>query len=118
MAPLKAEHPLRVLVVIASPSDETPLDTAAEKQRIQAALQPLTTQGLVDVTIIEGPDTWERLINTLLPNQTHILHFIGHGAFDEDNSEGVLVMEDADGKAVRIDSERLRVLVRVNRVCD
>ena len=67
---------------------------------------------MVDVTIIEGRDTWERLINTLLPNQTHILHFIGHGAFDEDNSEGVLVMEDADGKAVRIDSERLRVLVQ------
>ena len=112
VAPLKAEHPLRVLVVIASPSDETPLDTAAEKQRIHDALLPLTTQGLVDVEIIEGPDTWERLINKLLPNQTHILHFIGHGAFDEDNSEGVLVMEDADGKAVRIDSERLRVLVQ------
>jgi len=112
VAPLKAEHPMRVLVVIASPSDEVPLDTAAEKDRINAALQPLTANGLVDVTFIEGPDTWERLIDALLPNQTHILHFIGHGAFDEKNSEGVLVMEDADGKAIRIDSERLRVLVQ------
>ena len=112
VAPLKAEHPMRVLVVIASPSDEVPLDTAAEKDRITAALQPLAANGLVDVTFIEGPDTWERLIDALLPNQTHILHFIGHGAFDEKNSEGVLVMEDADGRAVRIDSERLRVLVQ------
>ena len=41
VAPLKAEHPMRVLVVIASPSDEVPLDTTAEKDRITAALQPL-----------------------------------------------------------------------------
>ena len=112
VAPLKAEHPLRVLVVIASPSDETPLDTSTEKERIMTALQPLTAKGLVDVTLIEGPDTWERLIDALLPNRTHILHFIGHGAFDEKNNEGVLVMEDADGKGIRIDSERLRVLVQ------
>ena len=112
VAPLKAEHPMQVLVVIASPSDEVPLDTTAEKDRITAALQPLAKKGLVEVTFIEGPDTWERLIDALLPNQTHILHFIGHGAFDEKQSEGVLIMEDADGLATRIDSERLRVLVQ------
>jgi tetratricopeptide (TPR) repeat protein len=112
VAPLKAEHPLRVLVVIASPKDVPPLDTDAEKQRINEALKPLTAQGLVDVTYIEGPDTWERMIDALLPNRTHILHYIGHGAFDEKNSEGVLIMEDSDGMAVRIDSERLRVLVQ------
>jgi tetratricopeptide (TPR) repeat protein len=112
VAPLKAEHPLRLLVVIASPSDETPLDAATEKSRIETALKPLTTKNLLDVTFIEGPDTWERLIDALLPNRTHILHFIGHGAFDEKNGEGVLVMEDAEGKGARIDSERLRVLVQ------
>lgn len=109
--PLKAEHPLRILVVIASPSDVPPLDTQAEKERINASLQPLTSQGLVDVTFIEGPDTWERLMDALLPNQTHILHFIGHGAFDEKNREGVLLMEDADGLTAKIESERLSVLV-------
>ena len=112
VAPLKTEHPMRVLVVIASPSDEVPLDTGAEKDRITAALQPLAKKGFVEVNFIEGPNTWERLIDALLPNQTHILHFIGHGAFDEKQSEGVLIMEDADGLATRIDSERLRVLVQ------
>ena len=112
VVPLKAELPLRLLVVIASPSDEVPLDTSAEKERIAAALQPLTAQGMIEVTYIEGPDTWERLLEALLPNRTHILHFIGHGAFDEDMGEGVLVMEDAEGRATRIDSERLRVLVQ------
>jgi pSer/pThr/pTyr-binding forkhead associated (FHA) protein len=112
VAPLKTEHPLKLLVVIASPKDEVPLNTSAEKDRITAAIQSLTEKGLVEVTFIEGPDTWKRLIDALLSNQTHILHFIGHGAFDEKNNEGVLIMEDAEGMATRIDSERLRVLVQ------
>jgi hypothetical protein len=48
----------------------------------------------------------------LLPNRTHILHFIGHGTFDEKNNEGVLIMADEDGKTELVDSERLRVLVQ------
>lgn len=113
LAPLKeSEHPLRVLVVIASPSDEVPLDTAAEKERIIRAFESLIKQGLVSLTFIEGPDTWQQLYDTLFRNETHILHFIGHGAFDEDKKEGVLVMEDAGGKAKRIESEGLKVLVQ------
>ena len=113
LVPLKeSEHPLRLLVVIASPSDEIPLDTAAEKERINNAFESLTAQGLVDVTFIEGPDTWQKLYDELFRNETHILHFIGHGAFDQDKKEGVLVMEDTDGKAKRIESDGLRVLVQ------
>jgi pSer/pThr/pTyr-binding forkhead associated (FHA) protein len=113
LAPLKeSEHPLRLLVVIASPSDEVPLDTDAEKERINAAFESLTAQGLVDLTFIEGPDTWQQLYDELFRNQTHILHFIGHGAFDQDKKEGVLVMEDAERKAKRIESNDLRVLVQ------
>jgi len=112
ISPLKAEHPLRLLVVIASPKDEVQLDTDAEKQRILEALKPLVEKGQLQISIIEGPDTWERIIDTLLPDQTHILHFIGHGAFDDRNQQGVLVMEDRDGKALRINSERLSVLMQ------
>jgi cell division septation protein DedD len=112
IAPLKAEHPLRLLVVIASPKDEVPLDTDAEKQRILGALKPLAEKGQLQISIIEGPDSWERIIDTLMPDQTHILHFIGHGAFDDRNQQGVLVMEDSDGNALRINSERLSVLMQ------
>lgn len=113
LSPLKeSEYPLRLLVVIASPSDEVPLDTAAEKERISRAFESLTAQGLVEVKFVEGPDTWQQLYDELFKNEWHILHFIGHGAFDEDRKEGVLVMEDADGKAKRVESDGLRVLVQ------
>jgi len=109
---VKVEYPLRVLIVIAKPSDEVPLDTDAEKNSIAAALKPLVDQNLVQLDFIEGANTWGQLISALRPNRTHILHFIGHGAFDEKNGEGVLVMADADGKTELVDSERLRYLVK------
>jgi len=112
VATVKGEHPLRVLVVIAGPKDVAPQYTEAEKIRINAALEPLVKEGLVDIELIEGPDTWETLMKKVRPNQTHILHFIGHGEFDEKNGEGVLIMEDADSNALRIESERLAVLVQ------
>jgi len=51
-------------------------------------------------------------MDALLPNRTHILHFIGHGTFDEKNDEGVLIMADEEGQTELVDSERLRVLVQ------
>lgn len=109
---VKVEFPLRLLIVIAKPSDEVPLDTDAEKDSITAALKPLTDEGVVHLTFIEGNNTWKKLMDALLPNRTHILHFIGHGTFDEKNNEGVLIMADEDGKTELVDSERLRVLVQ------
>jgi len=109
---VKVEYPLRVLVVIAKPFDEVPLDTDAEKNSITASLKPLTDQGLVQLDFIEGANTWDQLITELRKNRTHILHFIGHGAFDEKNGEGILVMADSDCKTMLVDSERLRYLVK------
>jgi tetratricopeptide (TPR) repeat protein len=62
--------------------------------------------------IIEGRDTWMRLIEALRPDETHILHFIGHGTFDRMNGEGALVMEGDNGLSELIGSERLKILVR------
>jgi hypothetical protein len=110
--PLKVDLPLSILVVIASPKDLVPLDVEAEKARIAAALDPLQAQGYVRVSYLEGPDTWTRLIDALRPNQTHILHFIGHGGFDEANTEGVLLMEGVDGGMQAIGSDLIRILLQ------
>lgn len=110
--PLKTELPLQILVVIASPHDQIPLEVDVEKTRIASALNPLQEQGLVKVSYIEGPDTWPRLIDALRPNETQILHYIGHGTFDEKNQEGVLVMEDDEGSSKYISSDLIRILLQ------
>lgn len=105
---VNVEHPLQLLVVIASPKDYEPLDAAAEKDRIKTALQPLIEKGQINISYIEGPDTWSTLQNKLLQDKTHILHFIGHGKFDEQGSQ--LVMEDECGESDCRESEDLAVL--------
>jgi|SRR5215510_6110426 len=112
IAPLESEHPLRLLLVIAHPQDQVPLNTTEEKDRILGALKPLIDKKQIQVNIIEGPNTWEQLINKLLRDDTHILHFIGHGSFDKVSREGVLMMEDIDGNSMSVDSERLSVLMQ------
>src|SRR5690349_13828963 len=108
---VNVEYPLRVLVVIAKPADLIPLQTDDEKNSILSALKPVIDQGLVKLNVIDGNDTWEKLIAELRPNRTHILHFIGHGTFDE-NGEGVVLMTDSEGMSVAVDSERFRYLMK------
>jgi hypothetical protein len=47
LQPLKAQPPLRILGMVASPSDQDPLDVEGEKQWLTAALGPLGAQGMV-----------------------------------------------------------------------
>ena len=105
---VSVEHPLQLLVVIASPKDYEPLDATAEKERIQTSLEPALTRGQVNISYIEGEDTWGRLQDKLLQEKIHMLHFIGHGNFDEDSSQ--LVMEDECGNSDLRESEDLAVL--------
>ena len=81
-------------------------------KRIVEALTPLQEKGLVQVSVIKGSDTWPRAIDALRPNETNILHFIGHGTFDENTHEGLLAMEGEDGNAQLIGSDRLRILLQ------
>ncbi len=108
---VNVEYPLRVLVVIAKPSDLIPLQSDDEKNSILAALKPVIDQGLVKLDVIDGNDTWEKLITELRPNRTHVLHFIGHGTFDE-KGEGVVLMTDSEGMSMPVDSERFRYLMK------
>ena len=105
---VSVDHPLQLLVVIASPADFEPLDSAAEKERITTSLEPLLANGQVNISYIEGPDTWSRLQDKLLQEKTHMLHFIGHGNFDDQGSR--LVMEDECGNSDLRESEDLAVL--------
>jgi CHAT domain-containing protein/TIR domain-containing protein len=108
IGPLRDQLPLRILVAVASPQGDVTHAFTAEKDRLVAALEPLRARGLLEVTLIEGRDSWRHLRDALEPNQTHIVHFV---TFDVENKEKVLVMEDAGGHGLRIGSEQLRLLL-------
>jgi CHAT domain-containing protein len=96
--PFKVEPPLRVLAMLAAPSDQAPLNSAAEQQRFQEALRSLEQLGLLKVRWVEGQRVRD-LHHALLQREWHIFHFIGHGAFDPQRQEGVLALANEQGNS-------------------
>ena len=47
------------------------------------------------------------LRNTLYERSWHVLHFVGHGEFDEEEDEGFLELTDAEGLPDRLFASRL-----------
>jgi hypothetical protein len=107
---LEIAPPLRVLVVISDPSDlgdygMPALDVEQEIQRIQKALQPREAGGEVKADVLPhavAADLREKL-RTFRP---HVIHFIGHGGFQDD--QGMLVMEDDERKTRLVSDKQFR----------
>lgn len=90
--------PLEVLVVAPSPVDLPRLDVAAEQRRLERALGPLITSGDVRLRWVRPP-TLDGLGRALDAAPVHVLHFAGHGGWDDQRGIGVLEFEAEDGRA-------------------
>lgn len=114
LKPFAAQPPLRALVVISSPRDYETLDVAREWARLQDALADVVGSGLFEIELLERA-TFADLQEQLRKNQYHILHFSGHGEFDEraanDAVKGNLVFVNEAGRGHAVDALTLgRVL--------
>jgi hypothetical protein len=107
--PLALTPPLRMLVMIASPSNYPPLNVEREWDKLRAALQALEERGLVTLERVEP--SLAALQQQLRRNTYHILHFMGHGGFDERSQDGVLLLEDEDRLGDRVSGQDLVTLL-------
>ncbi|MBN2147963.1 MAG: CHAT domain-containing protein [Anaerolineales bacterium] len=117
--PITAARPLNVLVAIASPANYPVLDIEGEWNGLKSALSGLEAQGLVRLERLQ-PATALALQRRLRQADFHVLHFIGHGAFDENIGEGVLVLDSEPGVAKpgqgqMLSSQHLTMLVGAER---
>jgi formylglycine-generating enzyme required for sulfatase activity len=114
ITPLAVTPPLTILALISTPTDFPALDVEAEWSRLSQALASLVAAGRVRL---------ERLAEARLPalqkklrrGDTHILHFIGHGGFDRQTEEGVLVLEDEWGRGRLVGAEMLGTILHDHR---
>lgn len=108
---LAVEPPLRILLVIAAPTDRPGLRVGEELFHLDSALAELTESGQVKTVRLDHASL-ESLDNALLQTRPHILHFIGHGDFVAD--EGLLVFESdaTPGASDTIAGRQLAVLLR------
>ena len=111
---IKPEIRLRVLAVISSPSDYPALDAEREWTNLKAALAELEERKVVTVDRLEPP-TVAALQQQLLKQEYHILHFLGHGTFDEDAGDSFLLLTGADGRGEAVSGETFAALVRDQR---
>jgi hypothetical protein len=112
--PLRVKPPLRMLVIVASPQDATPLDAEREWNNLCEALAPLQQ---ADLLVLErlNDATLDALQWRLQQQNYHMLHFIGHGDFDEETQEGVLLLEDQQRHALRVSCQALGTLLNDHR---
>ncbi|MHB1024383.1 MAG: CHAT domain-containing protein [Desulfobacteria bacterium] len=96
--PLNVTLPLRILGMIASPSDLPALDVEREKQRMEEAIRDLRTAGMVDLIWLEG-QTWRILMTAMKKGPWHVFHFIGHGGFDSITDEGIIALSNEKGQS-------------------
>jgi hypothetical protein len=89
--PLRVAPPLRVLGMMASPDDQTPLNVEREQRRVTDALNPLQAAGLVEFGWVEG-GTWRDLQRAMRQGPWHLFHFVGHGRYDAGLDEGIVAL--------------------------
>ena len=109
--PLAVTPPLRALVMISNPSDYEPLDVEREWQNLRSAVSDLEARGLLVVERLEKA-TLEHLQRQLRKGDYHIFHFVGHGGFDPNTQEGVLVLEDDAGRGRMVSGSDVGVYLR------
>ncbi|WP_413172951.1 CHAT domain-containing protein [Anabaena azotica] len=107
-----ASLPLKVLLVISSPSNLDKLDVTGEEKLIREALAKHIESGTVELDVIQDATT--RNINQKLREKPYnVFHFIGHGVFD--NNKGYIALVDNDGKSRLLDDENFANIFLGNR---
>jgi CHAT domain/SIR2-like domain len=108
--PLLVQPPLRLLGVVSSPADREPLDVERERENLQNALATLIACGAVQLDWLQRP-TLGALLKALQTESFHALHYIGHGSYDRDAEQGMLLFEDDAGWAQPVSGDRLGTIL-------
>nr|WP_082650734.1 COR domain-containing protein [Mastigocoleus testarum] len=107
-----ANLPLKILLVISTPSDLANLDATAEENLIREALKKYIEAGLIELDVLAEATT--RNIRRKLDEKAYnVFHFIGHGDFKSD--KGYIYLVDEDGKAKSFNDENFANFFLGNR---
>ncbi len=109
--PLTISPPLRVLAMVSSPTDYPTLDVEAEWARLDESLGEMAAAGLVEVTRLDRATLRELQRALRRSDDHHIFHFIGHGGYDERADDGVLLLEDDNGRAREVSGHSLGTIL-------
>ena len=109
---IPARATMRILVVVAQPLGLGALSVEEEADVIRSGFRRLLDAGLAEVELLL--DATPELLHRALESASapiDVLHFIGHGEYNEQADCGYLIFENQDGGEQRLDSSTLRQIV-------
>ena len=113
--PRKLTLPLRILGLVSRPQGFESLDVGREQEKLGEALSALERDGLVELRWLERATLSELDRAIGAPDDVHVLHYIGHGAYDKRSEGGILVLENAHGGPHEVTGEELGSLLQDER---
>jgi CHAT domain len=102
--PRPFQPPLRILLVMSNPQGSAPLNLQEERARIDKIWGPLP-----DVKVDSCAPVVSELLNKLRESDYHVIHYMGHGQYDQATGRGALVMAKEDGAKDLVSGEDLGV---------
>lgn len=120
LLPVEPRLPLRILAVVSDPVGTVKLDVEEEIRLLEEALAPLFVSQEVELHWLDGreePATLSRLSEVLLSaadagHPFDVFHYIGHAGWNADQAEGVLLLENAQGRKAPTTASALGDLLR------
>ena len=112
LRPQKVRLPLRILAMVSSPAGYPELDADVERRNLERALAGPRQAGLVEVTWLDRATLGELGRRIAEPDEIHVLHYIGHGAYNEATESGVLVLETPQGRAHDVSGEEVGAMLQ------
>lgn len=105
---------LKILVVSAQPRSLAALSLEEEQRLVASSFQPLIDHGYVEIEVLAEatPDQLHARVRQAEYGEIDVVHFMGHGEFDEDTQTGYLVFENGEGGAQLVSTAHMRDILR------
>ncbi len=105
------ELPVRVLVVVSRPDDAGFIDPRSETIPLLNALDELGDQATVEFLDPPTLSALDARLRDRRKPRVHVVHFDGHGVYDQSIGLGFLLFEDDAHKSDRVDAHQLGTLL-------
>ncbi|HUC56925.1 MAG TPA: CHAT domain-containing protein [Streptosporangiaceae bacterium] len=108
-APLQVGRPLRILGIASSPDGQPPVSIDKERDLLASALAVPLRDGSIEVDW--AAPTWNAVLDRMLSNEWHVIHYVGHGSTRGWQGESVLILTSEDGSPDPIEAGRFTDLL-------
>ncbi len=111
--PSPIESPLRLLLLISSPpvlGESASIDVESERAAVEQAVREMREAGFLHL-FVEDIVTPKRVEHHLAHFRPHIIHYIGHGEYDQVDG-GRILWEDDQGNELWFSAKRMASVLR------